>query len=149
MNGQLCLFSVDLDEPEIHQESERHPIPAMVTAGRRSSLKDRLRGRCVRCGSHVLEKPGMCLECMGSEVCACGDCLSIASIHRMLQDDLYWLRRNVLQGEEAEWERMGIAPKRWPVFMRTRLDQLVGERRAAAIKAEKWRLRASKCGVMS
>jgi len=84
--NQLQLFSVDLDAGS--------PPPRIVVSGRKDDRKDTLLGRCVRCGSHITESKGHCSECFSVSFCSCHVCIQIASLHRMLQNDLFRERRS-------------------------------------------------------
>ncbi|MEE9369356.1 MAG: hypothetical protein V3V05_10925 [Pontiella sp.] len=86
MTQQFELFGVDLEDPI--------EPPKVVVAARKMDRSKSLLGRCTRCGAHIAEEPGLCQECLGSQVCNCHVCLQVASLHRALQDDLYWARRD-------------------------------------------------------
>lgn len=89
MNAQLALFQEDIDFEELK------PVPKVVVHGRKTDRKNELLGRCVRCGGHIESELGYCRECLNSTYCACHVCRQIASLHRMAQNDLYWLRRSI------------------------------------------------------
>jgi predicted amidophosphoribosyltransferase len=109
MNSQLCLFSQEIDETP--------PAPSTVTCSRKTIRKSTLLGRCTRCGAHIAEDPGFCQECLNLLYCNCHECLQIASIHRMLQNDLYWERRSVfadmvyLRRLSVQAEETRLSPK--------------------------------------
>lgn len=93
MNAQLSLFQTDIDEEDFK------PVPKVVVRGRKPDRGKELLGRCLRCGGHIESEPVYCLECLGSAFCDCHECRQIASLHRMLQNDLYICRRSVEFGD--------------------------------------------------
>lgn len=94
MIRHLELFQRDLD-------GDPKEDGITFVTGRRHDRSVRMLGRCMRCGAHVSEKPGFCLECFGAQFCDCHTCMQIGSIHRMLQNDIYWLNRQNFEGWEA------------------------------------------------
>jgi len=83
---QTELFSRDIYEDE--------PASRPVVSSRRTDRTKELLGRCTRCGAHITNENEFCSECLGTEFCGCHECKQLASLHRMLQNDLYWARRD-------------------------------------------------------
>ena len=101
MTRPLELFQQELEG----DPAEGGKIPAI---GRQHVRTIELLGRCVCCGGHVSEDPGFCLECFGTEFCNCHTCAQIASIHRMLQNEIYWLKRENFTAWEARQYARGM-----------------------------------------
>jgi len=83
MIKHLYLFQCELAE-------DSAGIAQIFVAGRRMDRSKWLLGRCTRCGVHITNETRFCAECLGTAYCGCHDCMQIASLHRMLQHDLYW-----------------------------------------------------------
>ena len=87
MIRHLYLFQRDLDDDL--PESDQHFV-----IGRRMKRSKWLLGRCIGCGAHLTKESVFCAECLGTVYCSCHDCMQLASLHRMLQNDLYWAGRD-------------------------------------------------------
>ncbi len=101
MIQQLELFQQELD-------GDKAEVDKIFAIGRRHDRTIKMLGRCMHCGGHVSEDPGSCLECFGAEFCNCHTCAQIASIHRMLQNDIYWLKRENFEDWEARQYARGM-----------------------------------------
>ena len=83
MTGHLYLFQRELDDEPAEQNE-------IFSSGRRMDRSKWQLGRCTRCGAHITNETRFCAECLGTAYCDCHDCMQIASLHRMLQHDLFW-----------------------------------------------------------
>ena len=99
MTRQFELFQQELFDDEPAQ----NPV-----VGRRHNRTVEILGRCTSCGGHVSEFPGFCHECLGIEFCNCHLCGQIASLHQMLQNDIYWLAREHFEKWEARQYARGM-----------------------------------------
>lgn len=87
MIQHLYLFQCELDDDPAEQNE-------IFSSGRRMDRSKWLLGRCTRCGAHITNENGFCAECLGTACCGCHDCMQIASLHRMLQNALFWSDRD-------------------------------------------------------
>ena len=83
MIRRLYLFQRELDDDP--QEIDRR-----IIMGRRMNRSEWLLGRCLRCGAHITTETQFCVECLCTQYCDCRDCTQVASLHRMLVNDLFW-----------------------------------------------------------
>ena len=99
----------------------------MLVIGRMHRRNNLLLGRCTSCGGHISAFDGQCLECGGIEYCDCHDCFQIASLHQMLQNDLFWLVRFSKRKLIKECLDKGYSLAKTRLFVRNAAEQVERE----------------------
>ena len=87
MIRHLYLFQRELDD-------DPQQIDRRIIMGRRMNRNEWLLGRCLQCGAHITTETQFCAECLSTQYCDCHDCVQVASLHRMLVNDLFWSGRD-------------------------------------------------------
>lgn len=116
MNQHLELFQTEIED---YVEAEN---PQSVS-GKRIPSSAKILGRCVRCGSHIEDNTGFCSDCLGTESCNCHSCAQIASLHAMLCNDLYWLKRSLMDRGLEVWLSRAYEEGKSETYIRNGLER--------------------------